>query len=680
MENVLHEATHQVLRDRQMAYRGKHKKRHWWNSNCLYHRDRQRFWFGLWKTAGKPRTGHVYDCYKLAKKSYRAACRSAVDNGMCKTYRRLDHLRGQHNMTKFWNLVRQTKNTSGSSESDISLDALHGYYSNKFQYDNSDVTETVKEAELKVKEEYDKTRHKIDKDFMMTTSMLTTYVGRLRKGCAAGIDGITAEHLSWSKDTKIFPTLCDMLTLCVRFGLVADSFTKGLLIPLLKKPNIDPAIAKHYRPVVISTTFSKVLEIHLLAMCGEHEFHDLQFGFVESRGTSMAAAMTNDVIDYCLNNGSPVYVCALDAEGAFDGIPHSVMFYKALNAVPMLYWRLLIYWYSCLVVYVRWGDKISAPIDIRKGTRQGGLSSPFIFNLLYQDLVEELSTMNCGVSIGGTTYNLCCYADDLLLCSLTVSGLQHLIYAADGYITQHGLRFNPMKTSCVTFRKSPFPDRCWHLQGTQLTETSEIKHLGVILANNSKSHAEARIQAARRAFYSLQGAGLCVKGCNSETIAHIYNTAIRPVLTYGLECVFQGSTVMGQVEATQSKFLKASLGIKLNCRTSPLLQALNVDKVMSSVEIRKLSLFKSMFFSSSRTNVLYKYLLTCALRGSLTSQKNLVLSVIKICEKYQLSLAKLVMENSYFRVCKRTIKFRPQCGIADSTPFILHTSHDFYVV
>ena len=49
---------------------------------------------------------------------------------------------------------------------------------------------------------------------------------------------------------------------------------------------------------------------------------------------------------------------------------------------------------------------------------------------------------------------------------------------------------------------------------------------------------------------------------------------------------------MSQVEATQSKFVKASLGIKLKCRTSSLSQALNVDKVMLSVEIRKLSLFK----------------------------------------------------------------------------------------
>ena len=179
----------------------------------------------------------------------------------------------------------------------------------------------------------------------------------------------------------------------------------------------------------------------------------------------MAAALTHDVIDYCNHNKSPVYVCALDAEAAFDGIPHAVMFSKAIDVVPMLYWRMLVFWYSRLVVYIKWGNNISDAIPVYRGTRQGGLSSPFIFNLLYQDLVDILSNMNCGILINGVTYNLCCYADDLLLCSLSVSGLQTLINEANQYITQHGLRFNPSKTKCVTFGRSCFPDRSWYLDG-----------------------------------------------------------------------------------------------------------------------------------------------------------------------------------------------------------------------
>ena len=47
----------------------------------------------------------------------------------------------------------------------------------------------------------------------------------------------------------------------------------------------------------ISNTFSKILEIHMLDECGEHEFPDLQFGFINTRGTSMAAVVTYDLIN-----------------------------------------------------------------------------------------------------------------------------------------------------------------------------------------------------------------------------------------------------------------------------------------------------------------------------------------------------------------------------------------------
>ena len=362
----------------------------------------------------------------------------------------------------------------------------------------------IMEAEAAVSAIYSTVKDRVDTNYTMSQSTFMQYMNKLRTGCAAGIDGITAEHIKWANNTVRITVICHMLTLCIRFGIVADSFTQGLLIPLLKKPNIDPSMPKNYRPIVISTTSSKLLEIHILRECGEHEFHDLQFGFVSNRGTSMAAALTHDILDYCVSNKSPVYVCALDAEAAFDGIPHAIMFAKAMEVVPALYWRILVFWYRRLVVHIKWDEQISDAIHISKGTRQGGISSPFIFNLLYQDLVKLLSGKNCGITINGVTYNLCCYADDLLLYSLSVSGLQTLSDDAHAYITNHGLIFNPSKTKRVTFGPSPYKYRSWYMEGVRLDEVDQVTHLRVILAKDAQSHAAARIKATRRAFYALQ--------------------------------------------------------------------------------------------------------------------------------------------------------------------------------
>ena len=263
---------------------------------------------------------------------------------------------------------------------------------------------------------------------------------------------------------------------------------------------------------MISTTFSKLLEILILRECGDYEFTDLQFGFVRGRSTTMASALTHDVIDYRVHRGTPVYACALDAEGAFDAIPHAVLFRKAIGTIPDLYWRLLVYWYKDLVVQIKWGQSLSDPINIGIGTRQGGLSSPFLFNLFYQDLVNSLSNMKCGISINCATYNVFCYADDLLLTSTTVSGLQMLINHANSYIMSHGLRFNPTKTECISFGKSKLIEPTWNLAGTPLVQVDSITYLGVTLSNKPGDHASARIKSVRKAFYALQGAGLCVKG------------------------------------------------------------------------------------------------------------------------------------------------------------------------
>ena len=98
-------------------------------------------------------------------------------------------------------------------------------------------------------------KDKVNKHFVLSEVDLKNYLSKLRTGCAAGSDGICAEHLKLASETKVISAVCNILTLCIQFGIVADSFTQGLLIPLLKKTNIDPTNPKNYRPIVISTTF-----------------------------------------------------------------------------------------------------------------------------------------------------------------------------------------------------------------------------------------------------------------------------------------------------------------------------------------------------------------------------------------------------------------------------------------
>ena len=155
-----------------------------------------------------------------------------------------------------------------------------------------------------------------------------------------------------------------------------------------------------------------------------------------------------------------------------------------------------------------------------------------------------------------------CYADDLILTSLTVTGLQSLIDESHDYITSHGLNFNPSKTTCTTFgttRQEVKPT--WILNGTKLKQDDAVTYLGTRLSNQARDHIDSRITAARRAFCGLQGAGFCAKGENPFTIAHIYKTAIQPILTYGYSNLNLTHNDINELEKVQASLIKTAIGL-----------------------------------------------------------------------------------------------------------------------
>jgi len=66
-------------------------------------------------------------------------------------------------------------------------------------------------------------------------------------------------------------------------------------------------------------------------------------------------------------------------------------------------------------------------------------------------MIDVLSKTLRGININGPTFSVFCYADDILLPSLTASGLQTLINVATSYIEWNELCFNSLKTTRVTF-------------------------------------------------------------------------------------------------------------------------------------------------------------------------------------------------------------------------------------
>ena len=112
-------------------------------------------------------------------------------------------------------------------------------------------------------------------------------------------------------------------------------------MPLLKKSNMDPTVQKNYRPITISAVLSKILEFYIIGKCAGYEYNQLQCGFVPGRSTAMATSLVDDMCEFSKASGSNVFVCSLDAEAAYHGIPHPILFDSASNILPDVCWKIL---------------------------------------------------------------------------------------------------------------------------------------------------------------------------------------------------------------------------------------------------------------------------------------------------------------------------------------------------
>lgn len=273
-------------------------------------------------------------------------------------------------------------------------------------------------------------------------------------------------------------------------------------------------------------------------------------------------------------------------------------------------------------------------------------------------------------------YNIFVYADDILLASLTVTGLQKLVNNANTYITEHGLSFNPTKTKCITIGKCYLEEEPQlTLSGTHLRMYDSIDYLGAILSNDHKQHFEKRVKSCRQAFYGLQNAGLCESGVKPYTAAQMWKVALQPVMLYACQSVPESKSFMKIMDMTQAKLVKASLGLSKYLRTTPLLNALNIHKITKLIDIQSLNLLKSMLKNSSGAKYFYCNIMK---HPSQRQYNSYIDNVYKICSNNDISLVKYMLNDTYCNDTKRDLKSMPQSdGLTDSIKMLMQ-SYSYY--
>ena len=135
---------------------------------------------------------------------------------------------------------------------------------------------------------------------------------------------------------------------------------------------------------------------------------------------------------------------------------------------------------------------MSSVFTVSNGVRQGGVLSPYLFNLYMDGLSEMLNTCRTGCYSGVSKVNHLMYADDLVLLSPCKIGLSRLLRCCDDYAVSHDIVYNGSK-SCVLIcspNKTVSTDPVFRIQNNLIVRKPKAKYLGHIISEDMSDDAD----------------------------------------------------------------------------------------------------------------------------------------------------------------------------------------------
>ena len=266
---------------------------------------------------------------------------------------------------------------------------------------------------------------------------------------------------------------------------------------------------------------------------------DLQFGFKHKSNCTQAIFLLRQITEYFVKHGSTVYMASLDAKKAFDRVNHIKLFNILLDrGLPGNLVRVLFDWYSKTSSMVKWDNVFSAVVPIRSGVRQGGILSPFLFNIYVDVIFDVLRNSDLGCHLPGSTYvGFIAYADDIILLSASVSDLQLMLNICSVEGGKLDILFNAVK-SCLFKVWKDFKSSIQPLKlGLESVEwVVRLKYLGLYFI--ASRHFTVDFSTSIRKSYASANAIFKQSKYVSEDVKlHLVETYVLPVLTYGIEAL-----------------------------------------------------------------------------------------------------------------------------------------------
>lgn len=398
----------------------------------------------------------------------------------------------------------------------------------------------------------------------LTWAEVRAALRRTPRGKAPGLDGIASDFYKLMQaDTDMASpmarTVFRLLERAFETGTLPRTWNTSVIVPVPKRG--DMTDCSNYRGISLINTLAKVLATVVAARVADiGERHGLlareQAGFRRREESVAQAACLVETLQRRANAGLQTVVCFLDFEKAYDRVPHAGLLHKLrqrgfggrlLRAVEALY--------AAPRAVVRVGDTHSREFAYEVGVRQGCPSSPVLFNLYINDLLEEVA----GVSVPGQRETLpgLLFADDAVVLAATERSLEEDLRRVDAWCTRWRMRLN--RSKCGVLRVGCAGSGVQSIAGIPVV--SSYTYLGVVIDESLSQHTmvRGRRDAARNALQAMQ-ALLLRRAVPVAVKLPLIRSALVPVATYGCELFGMNTARVAPLSAVVDRGMQMVLG------------------------------------------------------------------------------------------------------------------------
>jgi hypothetical protein len=395
---------------------------------------------------------------------------------------------------------------------------------------------------------------------------VTDAIAKLKKGKAAGIDGVVAELIKGGGDA-VASSMFDICQKAWNEEKFPSIWCKSVIITLPKKG--DLRLCENHRTISLISHSSKVLlEIirKRLKPYIEGNLSHTQAGFRPGRGTIEQIHTWKQLAERYLEtqNGQLVNVF-IDFKKAFDRVWHMGMFRVLQHYnIPRKLCTLIKSLYDQAVSAVRIGSDISDWFSQSVGVRQGCILSPDLFNLFLEHILAEAKEAfdtEYGVLVNGERVTDLCFADDIDVVSDSIPNAQNMLHHINESSKHYGLEISKEKTKAMLVSTETMT-LDMKIDGSPIEQVSQFKYLGSYMTNDNSSAIDIRSRIAQ-AMAALQKLEYVWKNnrISLMTKLRLLDSTVIPTAIYGCETWTIHKHDMQRIKAFGMKCLRRILGV-----------------------------------------------------------------------------------------------------------------------